>query len=126
MAQQFIIVEPESALPPYAQIFEQLRSAIQRGSLKPGHSLPTVRQLAGDLAVAPNTVARAYQDLQQEGWLVSDGRRGTRVADVSPLRDRGSRLNSLKIAARNFAALNSSLGFSRREIVAAVERALGD
>ena len=72
-----IAVDPSLEAAPYQQIFEQIRAAIERGDLPPDVILPTVRQLAGDLGVAPNTVARAYADLQQAGWLVSEGRRGT-------------------------------------------------
>ncbi|MGA8841746.1 MAG: GntR family transcriptional regulator, partial [Candidatus Aquilonibacter sp.] len=55
-----IAVDPQIETPPYQQIFEQIRAAIERGTLAPDAPLPTVRQLAGDLGVAPNTVARAY------------------------------------------------------------------
>lgn len=68
-----IAVDPQIETPPYQQIFEQIRAAIERGTLAPDAPLPTVRQLAGDLGVAPNTVARAYADLQDAGWLVSEG-----------------------------------------------------
>ncbi len=76
----FLLVDERLETPPYRQIAEQLRGAIESGSLAAGALLPTVRQLAGDLRIAPNTVARAYTDMQAEGWIVSDGRRGTRVA----------------------------------------------
>src|SRR5215469_5658817 len=79
-----IAVDPALESPPYQQIFEQIRAAIERGELAPDSALPTVRQLADDLGVAPNTVARAYTDLQEAGWLISEGRRGTRVANKTP------------------------------------------
>lgn len=74
----FLSVDPDEAAP-FQQIIDQLRAFIERGELRPGDPLPTVRQLAGDLGVAPNTVARAYTELQEDGWLASEGRRGTHV-----------------------------------------------
>ena len=59
MRNAILAVDPEIDIAPYQQIEEQIRGLIQRGDLSPGMVLPTVRQLAGDLNVAPNTVARA-------------------------------------------------------------------
>jgi len=67
-------MNPSSGVPIYRQIKEQLRRAIQGRVLAPGAQLPTVRQMAARLVVNPNTVARAYRELEQEGYL--DPRRG--------------------------------------------------
>src|SRR6185437_10828788 len=91
-----LAVNPEIDIAPYLQIEEQLRGLIQRGDLSPGTLLPTVRQLASDLNVAPNTVARAYADLQDGGWLVSEGRRGTHVAPRLPEVDGAARVGALR------------------------------
>lgn len=74
-----IWVDPESAVPPYDQIKAQVRDQIRAGSLAPGTRLPSIRQLAGDLRVAPGTVARAYAELEAVGLLDSSRTRGTRV-----------------------------------------------
>ena len=115
-----IAVDPELETPPYQQIFEQIRAAIERGDLAPDAALPTVRQLAGDLGVAPNTVARAYADLQQAGWLVSEGRRGTRVATKTPAGDRRARLHALTDAVAHFMETLRHRGYTKEEIVAAL------
>ena len=120
-----IAVDPRIETPPYQQIFEQVRAAIERGSLTPGTPLPTVRQLAGDLGVAPNTVARAYADLQDAGWLVSEGRRGTRVASKTPAADRRARSHALAEACARFADSLRHRGYSRSEIAAELSRLLG-
>lgn len=78
--------------------------------------LPTVRQLAGDLNVAPNTVARAYTDLQEEGWLVSEGRRGTRVAPRLPDIDKRARTQTLRASVEQFISSLVGRGYSRTEI----------
>ncbi len=119
-----IAVDPGIETAPYQQIFEQIRGAIERGSLAPEAPLPTVRQLAGDLGVAPNTVARAYADLQDAGWLVSEGRRGTRVASKIPGADRRARSHALAQAASRFVDSLRYRGYSRSEIAAELSRVL--
>jgi DNA-binding transcriptional regulator YhcF (GntR family) len=64
----------------YEQIADQVRRLVASGSLDPGTALPSVRQLAGDLAVNLNTVARAYRLLEDEGFLVIRDRAGVTVA----------------------------------------------
>lgn len=117
-----IAVDPDIEIAPYQQIEEQIRAAIQRGDLPRGSTLPTVRQLADDLNVAPNTVARAYADLQQEGWLVSEGRRGTRVADRIPTTDRRVRSNVLRETLERAISSLLGRGYSRSEILSEVRR----
>jgi DNA-binding transcriptional regulator YhcF (GntR family) len=117
-----IAVDPEIELAPYHQIEEQIRAAIQRGDLVPGALLPTVRQLADDLNVAPNTVARAYAELQQDGWLVSEGRRGTRVAERIPTTDKRVRTGVLRETLEHAVASLIGRGYSRTEILAELRR----
>ena len=70
--------------PASAQAREALRDLIDRGELLPGERLPTVRALAADAALAPNTVARAYRELEEAGYLEGRGRAGTFVVDEPP------------------------------------------
>jgi GntR family transcriptional regulator len=120
----YLVVDPELETPPYQQVAAQIRAAIERGELPPGAPLPTVRQLAGDLGLAPNTVARAYGELQSEGWLVGDRRRGTRVAGQIPLNARG-RLHSLREATEKFVSSLRHRGFTSDEIAVELARAGG-
>ncbi|HKE37540.1 MAG TPA: GntR family transcriptional regulator [Candidatus Baltobacteraceae bacterium] len=126
MTDGFLVVDESSETPPYRQIVEQIRGAIERGDLKPGASLPTVRQMAGDLDIAPNTVARAYSDLQESGHLVSDGRRGTHVADDAPKRDRYERARALRDTVTKFVETLRQRGFTPQEVAAALRQAQGD
>lgn len=64
----------------YEQIIAQIQEGIATAALRPGDRLPTVRQLADDLDVAPGTVARAYAELERAGAVITEGTRGTRVA----------------------------------------------
>ena len=62
-------IEPESHVPVYLQIVEQLRSAIAAGVYKPGEAMPSLRSLAMELKVNPNTVQRAYDELDRQGLV---------------------------------------------------------
>jgi len=70
-----------SRTPIYRQLIDQVRRAIARGGLRPGDRLPSVRQLSRDLVVNPNTIAKAYTELEREGTLVTQQGRGVFVAD---------------------------------------------
>lgn len=126
MTQAALVVDETLETPPYRQVVEQIRAAIERGELAPETPLPTVRQLAGDLGIAPNTVARAYTELQEEGWLVSDGRRGTRVAGELPMTSRDERARGLRETVAKFVDSLLHRGFSAHEIAAALRHAQGD
>jgi GntR family transcriptional regulator len=73
-------VNTASKLPIYQQLAQQVREAIARGELRPEEALPSVRQLSRELVVNPNTVGRAYTELEREGLLVSRPGRGIFVA----------------------------------------------
>ena len=75
-----IELQPDANQAPFAQIKAAITHAIATGALLGGDQLPTIRQLAGDLDVAPNTVARAYRELEEDGLVRQRGRRGTEVA----------------------------------------------
>ena len=76
-------VRTGSGEPIYEQLVRQIKHAITTGVLKPGDQLPTVRDLAVKLVINPNTVARAYRELEQDGLVESNTRRGT-VVKLSP------------------------------------------
>lgn len=75
-----ISIDPGSATPPFEQIRVQIADLIGAGDLSAEQRLPTVRQLAADLQVAPGTVAKAYALLEGEGLLVTNRSKGTHVA----------------------------------------------
>ena len=79
-------VDTASRLPIYQQLAHQIRAAIARGELRPEAVLPSVRQLAADLVVNPNTVARAYRELERAGVVSKRSTTGTFVSSApSPL-----------------------------------------
>ncbi len=75
-------LDSKSGVPIYRQIMDQIRHGIASGRLRPGEQLPTVRALAVELAVNPNTVIKAYSLLEQQGVLTSEQGSGTFVAEV--------------------------------------------
>jgi DNA-binding transcriptional regulator YhcF (GntR family) len=96
--------------PKSAQAREALRGLIDRGELLPGERLPTVRVLAADAALAPNTVARAYRELEEAGYLEGRGRAGTFVVDEPPPVT-GDAEAALADAADRYLARAKQLGF---------------
>ncbi len=70
-------LDPDSAVPPFEQLRTQVAAMVATGELTPGQKLPTVRQLATDLGLAVNTVARAYRELEADQIISTQGRRGT-------------------------------------------------
>ena len=80
MVAVWLDVDARSGVPIYVQIVSQVRHAVEIGSLTSGDRLPTVRALAGDLTVAPNTVVKAYNELQRVGLIESRAGVGTVVA----------------------------------------------
>ncbi len=62
-------LNPASGIPLYVQLVEQVKHAIETGAIQAGEQLPSVRKMAEDLLINPNTVARAYQDLEREGII---------------------------------------------------------
>ena len=75
-----ITVDPDSSVPIYIQIEDSIHSLIAAGQLQPGEQLPTIRELAADIRVNLNTVARAYFELDREGVISTQRGRGTFVS----------------------------------------------
>ncbi|PZF98053.1 GntR family transcriptional regulator [Micromonospora deserti] len=114
-----ISVDPGSSVSPYEQVRVQLAEMIGDGRLPVGARLPTVRQLAADLHLAANTVARAYRELEAAGLLETRGRHGTFVA---PGRD--DAMDRLQRVAAEYAVQAARLGVPPAAALALVRAAL--
>lgn len=77
-------IDPAAPGSPAEQLVAQIAASIDVGELGVGERLPTIRNLAADLGLAPGTVAKAYAELERQGWIRSQGRRGTTVAEREP------------------------------------------
>src|SRR3954467_6171233 len=111
-------VDPKSPTPIYAQLDRAIRAAIATGALQPGRQLPTVRQLAVDLAVNANTVAKVYAQLEREGILETRRGVGTFVLDApTPQVARAHRERELLALTRRFIGDAALLGFTLPELI---------
>lgn len=110
-------VDPDATAPPFEQVRAQLAAAIEDGALAPETRLPTVRQLAAELGLAVNTVARSYRELETAGLIETRGRNGTFVA--------GQPSDARRLAAeaaRAFVGRVRGLGIGEAECLAIVRR----
>lgn len=119
-----LVLDPASPVPPYEQIRVQIRLHIATGQLAPGSVLPSVRQLARDLGVAPNTVMRAYSELEREGWVVTTTRKGVQVAPFSSTRVTEIRAHEFEQAVTRLLVTAHQLGVTPAEIHAEIDRLL--
>lgn len=112
-----------SGLPIYTQIVEQIRHMLATGALKPGDQLPTVRQLATDLRVNFNTIARAYRLLDEAGLISTQQGRGTYILEPpDPEATQHLRRQELDDLTQHYLADAVALGFSAAEIRRSIEK----
>jgi len=112
-------VDLTSSVPPFEQIRRQVSEHIAAGRLEPGERLPTIRDLAADLGIAPGTVARAYRELEAAGLVSTRRRTGTSVAPGAVAPHAAPRR-----AARHLVTLARASGMPDDEILDLVRDAL--
>jgi GntR family transcriptional regulator len=110
-------IDPKSGVPFYRQIIEQVKFSIARGNLKPGDRLPTMRQLAVDLSINPNTVIRAYREMEIEGVLDTHQGSGTFVSRHKPEIDALERKRMLDQILTELLARASDYGLTLDEVL---------
>ncbi|MHC4471177.1 MAG: GntR family transcriptional regulator [Planctomycetota bacterium] len=111
-----ILIDAKSGVPFYRQIIEQVKFAIAGGDLEPGDQLPTVRQLAVDLSVNPNTVIRAYRELEIEDVIETHQGSGTFVGAEPPEIDQIERRRMLDQIITELLARASAYGLTLEEV----------
>ncbi len=116
-------INPKEGKPIYRQIMDQVKYLIASGRLRPGEELPTVRGLAQDLLINPNTVARAYRELEQAGILVTRQGAGTYVSTQGTPLSREECRRLLLERARVLAAEAWHLGYSIEDTIDLLRRA---
>ncbi|HVF54630.1 MAG TPA: GntR family transcriptional regulator [Pyrinomonadaceae bacterium] len=112
----FINIDPSSGLPIYMQIVSQIKTGIAMGRLLPEDPLPSVRQLAVELAVNPNTVARAYLDLEYEGIIYKRQGHGTFVSSQGVEMSKIERRKVLSELIEKALVEGVNLGLDEREL----------
>jgi GntR family transcriptional regulator len=110
-------IDLHSGVPVYRQLIDQVRSGIASGSLTAGDQLPTLRQLAVDLAINPNTVMRAYRELELGGLLETHQGTGTFIANKKLEKNSAERERQLAQMAGEFAARAGAAGFTLEDLI---------
>src|ERR1700680_916235 len=111
-------IDLRSGMPVYRQLIDQVRSGIASGSLKAGDQLPTVRQLAVDLAINPNTVVRAYRELEIREVLSTQQGTGTFITEKKPQPDELERRRRVTQLAADLLARAGAEGITLQELLA--------
>lgn len=110
-------LDPHSGVPVYRQIIDQVQAGIASGALTAGDQLPTVRQVAVDLAINPNTVLRGYRELEIRGVLETQQGTGTFISDRKVKRDDVERARQLSQLVSEFVARAGANGFTVQELM---------
>jgi len=118
----FIRIEPSSSSPIYRQIMDQIRRQVAAGILKPGDKVPSVRQLAGQLAVNQNTILKVYTELCRERVLEVDRGNGTIVAEGNVTLPMSDRKKAVAALLREAAVQAVHLGISPEQTHALLEK----
>src|SRR5512135_1121139 len=116
-----IRVDPTLPSPIWSQIEESVRYLVASGALRPGETVPSVRDLARDQKVNPNTVAKAYQRLVEAGILETRRGEGTFVAERPPAMPAAEKARVLQEGATRYSTLAVNLGATRAEAVSTLQ-----
>ena len=119
-----ITIKPDSDIPIYLQLREQIISGIASGQLNPGDHLPSVRQMAGDLGINMHTVNKAYAFLQADGYVRVLGRRGVVIAD--PPVPSLETIKETEIELKRILNEAKARGLTRETIMELLEKQLND
>ena len=109
-------LDPQSGVPVYRQIIDQVLGGVAACALQAGTQLPTVRQVSVDLAINPNTVVRAYRELEIRGVLVTQQGTGTFIGAQSVRPDDAERSRQLSQLVNEFVARAGAAGFTIEEL----------
>jgi GntR family transcriptional regulator len=115
-------LDSKSGVPIYRQIQDQIRYGISSGRLTPSQQLPTVRAMAVELSVNPNTVIKAYSELEREGLLTTEQGTGTFVSSQAPRPvPKSQREAKLRSLCSEFLAQLARYGFTAAEAIVAID-----
>jgi GntR family transcriptional regulator len=118
-----ILIHPGDDLPIYRQIMRQITEALSVGRLRPGEKLPSHRDLAEELVIAPLTVKKAYDELELLGFIETQRGRGTFVCLRQPKIKMAGQREQIEAAARNLLSLAYMVGLDLDDVVATLKKA---
>jgi GntR family transcriptional regulator len=113
-------LDSHSGVPVYRQLIDQVQAAVAAGVLAAGDQLPTVRQVAVDLVINPNTVLRAYREMEIRGTLDTQQGSGTFIADRKIEYSKGERERQLGQLVGEFVSRAGSAGFTVEQLIKAL------
>ena len=114
-------LDAHSGVPVYRQLIDQVQAGIASGMLNAGEQLPTVRQVAVDLAINPNTVSRAYREMEIRGLLDTQQGTGTFVADRRVEFSKDERERQLGQLTSEFVSRAGAAGFTLKQVIKALK-----
>ncbi|MDR2434263.1 MAG: GntR family transcriptional regulator [Treponema sp.] len=115
------LLEPENGVPIYRQIIQQIEYAILSGRMRPGDRLPTIRALAVELKINPNTIAKAYGELEIRGILATQVGSGTYISDKKPAPEDDSLSRKIHEVLGRFIQEMRNLGVEKQELANMLE-----
>jgi GntR family transcriptional regulator len=115
-------LDPHSGVPVYRQLIDQVQAAIARGALFPGDQLPTVRHVAVELAINPNTVMRAYREMEIRGILDTEQGTGTFIADKQAEPSKEERNRKIAQLIGEFVSRAGSAGLTVSDLIQALQQ----
>ena len=113
-------LDPANGTPIYRQIIQQIEYAILSGRMRPGDRLPTIRALAVELKTNPNTIAKAYGELEIRGILATQVGSGTYISDKKPVMENDSLDRKIREVLSRFVQEMRDLGVEKRELAALI------
>jgi GntR family transcriptional regulator len=113
-------LDVHSGVPVYRQLIDQVQAAVASGALAPADQLPTVRQVAVDLAINPNTVSRAYREMEIRGLLDTQQGTGTFIADRKVEYSKDERERQLAQLTGEFVSRAGAAGFTLKQLMKAL------
>lgn len=114
-------LDPANGVPIYRQIIQQIEYGILSERLRTGDKLPTIRSLAVDLKINPNTIARAYSELEIRGILATQVGSGTYISDKRPPAEDDGRIRKIQELLARFMQEMRGLGADKKEIIELIE-----
>ncbi len=121
-----ILIRMESELPLYRQIMGQIIEALAVGRLRPGDKLPSHRDLAEELVVAPLTIKKAYDELEAQGFIETQRGRGTFICARLPRLKLADQREEIDAAARKLLSLAYMVGLEFRDVMAILKKVEGE
>ena len=115
-------IDIRSRTPIYEQIIESIREMVVKGVLRPSDKLPSVREMAKDMTLNPNTVQKAYQELERQGLICTVRGRGTFICEDIKPKDQEEKINELLVGMKKLLVAAIYLGLKKEEVIVEIEK----